>query len=80
MSIVAASESIFAKLESTLEALARGGELSESMRDHSLGGAHRGYRECHVESDCRWLRILWLRCGGVGLAERCLPRGGCYDF
>lgn len=40
MSIVAASESIFARLESTLETLARGGELSESMRDHSLGGAY----------------------------------------
>ena len=43
------------KLESTLETLMRGEALSEAMRDHSLGGAYRGHRECHIEPD--WLLI-----------------------
>ena len=44
-----------AKLEATLEMLVRGEALSESMRDHSLGGTYRGHRECHIEPD--WLLI-----------------------
>ena len=43
------------KLESTLEALARGEALPDSMRDHSLGGTYHGHRECHIEPD--WLLI-----------------------
>lgn len=44
-----------AKLEATLEMLARGEALAESMRDNSLGGTYRGHRECHIEPD--WLLI-----------------------
>ena len=33
------------KLEVTLEALVRGQDLPEAMRDHSLGGTYRGHRE-----------------------------------
>lgn len=44
-----------AKLEATLEMLARGEALAESMRDYSLGGTYRGHRECHIEPD--WLLI-----------------------
>lgn len=43
------------KLEATLEALMHGDDLPEAMRDHSLGGAYRGHRECHIEPD--WLLI-----------------------
>lgn len=43
------------KLETTLEALARGEVLPEAMRDHSLGGTYRGHREHHIEPD--WLLI-----------------------
>ena len=43
------------KLEAALEMLVRGEALSESMRDHALGGAYREHRECHIEPD--WLLI-----------------------
>lgn len=43
------------KLETTLEALVRGKNLPDAMRDHSLGGTYRGHRECHIEPD--WLLI-----------------------
>lgn len=39
------------KLEKTLEALVRGKNLPDAMRDHSLGGTYRGHRECHIEPD-----------------------------
>lgn len=29
----------------------RGEDLSEAMRDRSLGGTYRGHRECHIEPD-----------------------------
>lgn len=38
-----------------LEALQRREGLPEAARDHSLGGAYRGHRECHIEPD--WLLI-----------------------
>ena len=44
-----------AKLEMILEALQRREGLPEAARDHSLGGAYRGHRECHIEPD--WLLI-----------------------
>lgn len=54
-----------AKLEATLEMLVRGEALSESMRDHSLGGTYRGHRECHIEPD--WLLIYRIDGGGLVL-------------
>ena len=54
-----------AKLEATLEMLVRGEALSESMRDHSLGGTYRGHRECHIEPD--WLLIYRIDEGGLVL-------------
>lgn len=53
------------KLEATLEMLVRGEALSESMRDHSLGGTYRGHRECHIEPD--WLLIYRIDEGGLVL-------------
>jgi hypothetical protein len=44
-----------AKLEMILEALQRRESLPEAARDHSLGGAYRGHRECHIEPD--WFLI-----------------------
>ena len=44
-----------AKLEMILEALQRREDLPEAARDHSLGGAYRGHRECHIEPD--WLLV-----------------------
>ncbi|MFC2339244.1 MAG: type II toxin-antitoxin system YafQ family toxin [Olsenella sp.] len=44
-----------AKLEMILEALQRREGLLEAARDHSLSGAYRGHRECHIEPD--WLLI-----------------------
>ena len=43
------------KLERILEALIREEALPDAMRDHSLGGAYHGHRECHIEPD--WLLI-----------------------
>ena len=43
------------KLEVPLEALGRGQDLPEALRDPSLGGTYRGHRECHIEPD--WLLI-----------------------
>lgn len=54
-----------AKLETALEMLVRGEALSESMRDHSLGGTYRGHRECHIEPD--WLLIYRIDEGGLVL-------------
>lgn len=54
-----------AKLETALEMLVRGEALSESMRDHSLGGTYRGHRECHIEPD--WLLIYRVDEGGLVL-------------
>ena len=53
------------KLESTLEALARGEALPDLMRDHPLGGTYRGHRECHIEPD--WLLIYLIDEGGLVL-------------
>lgn len=39
--------------------------LSESMRDHSLGGTYRGHRKCHIEPD--WLLIYRIDAGGLVL-------------
>ena len=57
------------KLESTLEALARGEALPDLMRDHPLGGTYRGHRECHIEPD--WLLIYLIDEEGLVL------EGGC---
>lgn len=54
-----------AKLEMALEMLVCGEALSESMRDHSLGGTYRGHRECHIEPD--WLLIYRIDEGGLVL-------------
>ncbi len=59
-----------AKLEATLEMLVRGEALSESMRDHSLGGTYRGHRECHIEPD--WL--LRARRSLIGVDARSFSR------
>lgn len=54
-----------AKLEMILEALQRREGLPEAARDHSLGGAYRGHRECHIEPD--WLLIYRIDEGGSSL-------------
>lgn len=54
-----------AKLEVALEMLVRGEALSESMRDHSLGGTYRGHRECHIEPD--WFLIYRIDAGRLVL-------------
>lgn len=54
-----------AKLETALEMLVRGEALSESMRDHSLGGTYQGHRECHIEPD--WLLIYRIDEDGLAL-------------
>ena len=38
-------------LLASLRAWVNGEDLSEAMRDHSLGGTYRGHRECHIEPD-----------------------------
>ena len=43
------------KLEKILEKLVCREELPKSACDHSLGGAYRGHRECHIEPD--WFLI-----------------------
>lgn len=42
-------------LNSVVETLASGNPLAEKFRDHSLGGAYSGFRECHVQPD--WLLV-----------------------
>ena len=44
-----------AKLRSVIEKLAGGEALEARYRDHALGGAYRGARDCHIEPD--WLLI-----------------------
>lgn len=42
-------------LFSVIEQLAQGNQLDEKYRDHDLGGAYKGCRECHIDPD--WLLI-----------------------
>lgn len=53
------------KLETCLEALMEGRALPDAMRDHSLEGAFRGFRECHIEPD--WLLIYRIDAEGLVL-------------
>ena len=43
------------KLRAVVDTLARQEPLDAKHRDHNLGGAYRGFRECHVEPD--WLLV-----------------------
>ncbi len=42
-------------MEDTIQKLAKGEQLPEKNRDHSLGGDYIGCRECHIAPD--WLLI-----------------------
>ncbi len=46
------------KLKQVIELLAAGEPLEARHRDHALGGAFRGTRDCHIEPD--WLLIYEL--------------------
>jgi mRNA interferase YafQ len=39
------------EIESFIDALARGGKLTEKHKDHILAGGYIGYRECHIRPD-----------------------------
>ncbi|MFR3452189.1 MAG: type II toxin-antitoxin system YafQ family toxin [Collinsella sp.] len=65
-----------AKLEIALEMLVRGEALSESMRDHSLGGTYRGHRECHIEPD----RLLIYRIDEEAWSSLLRARGSHSDL
>ena len=43
------------KLFTVIDLLAHGNTLEAKFRDHELGGAYKGCRECHIEPD--WLLI-----------------------
>ena len=55
------------KLEKVVSMLARGKELSDSYRDHSLLGEYTGCRECHLEPD--WLLIYKIQEGALHLVR-----------
>jgi len=57
-----------AKLREVMDAVIRGEELPEILRDHYLRGNWRGRRECHIEPD--WLLIYLLREGDEVVFER----------
>jgi mRNA interferase YafQ len=44
-----------AKLDSVIDDLLAGAQLSPQFQDHGLGGGYKDHRECHVEPD--WLLI-----------------------
>ncbi len=46
------------KLKQVIEFLAAGEPLEAKYRDHALGGAYRGTRDCHIEPD--WVLIYEL--------------------
>lgn len=45
-------------LDSVVNTLMSGKQLSEKYRDHELTGTWKGYRECHIEPD--WLLIYYV--------------------
>lgn len=45
-------------LDSVVNTLMSGKQLSERYRDHELTGTWKGYRECHIEPD--WLLIYYV--------------------
>lgn len=47
------------KLRTVMDAILKGEQLPDQVRDHSLTGNWRGRRECHIEPD--WLLIYLLR-------------------
>ena len=47
------------KLRWVMDAVLKGDQLPDRLRDHSLSGNWRGRRECHIEPD--WLLIYLFR-------------------
>ncbi|MCI9561266.1 MAG: type II toxin-antitoxin system YafQ family toxin [Clostridia bacterium] len=43
------------KLQNVIDLLAKGEQLPEKYKDHSLKGSYAGHRECHIEPD--WLLV-----------------------
>lgn len=46
------------ELQYVIDELAKGNQLDEKYKDHSLHGNWEGYRECHIEPD--WLLVYQL--------------------
>ncbi len=52
-------------MEEIIQKLARGEQLPEKNKDHSLGGDYIGCRECHITPD--WLLIYEINKGELVL-------------
>lgn len=61
-------------LYAVIERLANNRQLDAACRDHTLAGAWRGYRECHVQPD--WLLIYRIESDVLLLT---LTRTGTHD-
>ena len=55
------------RLKAVIEQLAARSPLPQELRDHSLGGGLKSYRECHLEPD--WLLIYRIQGNELDLAR-----------